>query len=187
MPISLASTSASSMHGAMVPIASQAVTGSSPSSIQFNNIPQTYQDLMLVGYTRTTSTGTTIPISAYFNAYSATGWSGTYLQGNGSSAISSRSLQSTPTYGVNFYGAAASATSGIFTSYTMHILNYASTSTFKTVLLRAATDLNGSGTVDLTANLWSNTAGVSMIATYFGAGFAVGSIITLYGIRTVGQ
>jgi hypothetical protein len=58
MPVQLSSASAA-MHGALVPIAYQTSDGS-VGSITFNNIPQTYQDLMLVAYTRDSRTGVSL-------------------------------------------------------------------------------------------------------------------------------
>jgi hypothetical protein len=70
----------------------------------------------------------------------------------------------------------------------MHILNYANTSTYKTLLLREANDNNGSGYVALSANLWRGTSGITSLSiSSFAAYFTAGSTIALYGVRTVNQ
>lgn len=174
------------MHGALVPIASQIVTGSSVSGITFNNIPQGYQDLMAVCYVRSTNSSTD-----YFYVNPNNNGSGigsfTTLYGNGSSTGSYRdSSQSINIELREFTG--SNQTSGIFTSVTMHILNYANTSAYKTILSRNASDWNGSGFTHLTVNMMETTSGISSLkfAGYSG-NLAVGSQIQLYGIRTVGQ
>jgi len=183
----IAPIASGSMHGAIVPIAFQSITTTGVYQVTFSNIPQKYQDLFLVGYTRSASSGTTYPSAIYLNNTGVTGWSITGISGNGSSAFSGRNTQSGPTYGTIFTGAGASATSGIFTAYELHLLNYANTSTYKTSMLRAATDLNGSGLTEFDVGLWSNTSGINEIDIQHGTSFAIGSQFALYGIRTVGQ
>ena len=185
MPISLASTSASSMHGAVVPIAT--IVGDSTSSsvvLQFNNIPQTYQDLMVV-FSGFPTNASTIPI-CNINNDGSTIYSQTELYGTGASAASSRTTGSGSFQYI--YGFAPSAT--IPFSFTAHILNYANTSTYKTMLWRAANDQNGSGQTFLQVGLYRSTNAVSTlnISTANGGYYwATGSCISLYGIRTVGQ
>jgi len=183
MPVSLASTSASSMHGALVPIAY--VTMNANTSYQFVNIPQGYQDLRLVYYMR--SAAATSIDGAYINFNSDnfgsnTNYSNTTLQGDGSSAISTRSTNANS---IPIPLPGASATSGIFSSVTVDILNYANSSTYKTTIVRASVDLNGSGQVRLVSGLWKNTAAISTITTLINS--ASGSTVALYGVRTVNQ
>ena len=181
MPISPAAVSSSAMHGAVVPIAYASITGAT----SFANIPQDYQDLFLVIYSRDTNSGTTTPLFNFINGDSSTKYSQTYLDGNGSSATSARASSQT-----NFGAAiqiAASATSGIFSSNTMHILNYANTSTYKTVLWRSAADANGSGNARLSVGLYQSTSAVTSVQVYPASTFAAGTTVELFGIRSVGQ
>ena len=186
MPVSLASTSASSMHGALVPIAYTSISGSTTSDVTFANIPQTYQDLMFVVNGRGSYSASYVLIQAYING-GFSGYSTTYLQGDGSSATSSRQSATSGLYLGNL--PAATSTSGIQGSIVTHILNYANTSTYKTILSRNAYDLNGSGGTRLSVNMSSSTSAVTQvnIAT-FGVGyFTAGTTIELFGIRSVGQ
>jgi hypothetical protein len=179
------SPGASAMHGAVVPIAT--VTGDSTSAsvvLGLNNIPQTYQDLMIVFSGFPTNAGA-IPVFNLNNDGSAI-YSQTQLVGTGASAISQR------TTGVNsgqyIYGFAPSST--IPFSFTAHILNYANTSTYKTMLWRAATDQNGSGQSHLQALLYRSTNGINSVnisTSNAGYYWATGSRISLYGVRTIGQ
>ena len=71
--------------GAVVPIGYVNLS-SSASNINFSTIPQNYQDLFLVVYTRTDYTTAGAGISCYFNNASSTAnYSQTTLYGNGSS------------------------------------------------------------------------------------------------------
>jgi len=174
-------------HGAVVPIAYTSL--SSTNSVLFSNIPQNYQDLRLVLFVRdTASTGY---LAIYFKestyGYSTTNYSQTSLSGNGSAASSSRLTNSNRIIPLDVL---SGATSGVFGFHTIDILNYANTSTYKTVLTRGAGDANGSGFVELNASLWTKTDGVSQIGIYTtsgGAGLAAGSTVTLYGVRSIGQ
>jgi hypothetical protein len=184
MPISLASTSAASMHGAVVPIA-YAANVTSP-SISFTNIPQNYQDLMIVGFARSdnsTSTG----FSYYLNSAGLGNFSQTLLIGNGSSASSARITTS------NCYGVVSpllpfsTSTSGVFSSTELHILNYTNSTTYKTSILRNACDLNGSGETDLIVNTYLSTSPITSIVIATNGNFVTGTTFTLYGIRSVKQ
>jgi hypothetical protein len=181
MPISLAATSGSSMHGAIVPIAYATPTNTA----SFTSIPQVYQDLFIVVYSRDTTSATTAVISVRFNNDTTTNYSATYLDGNGASATSSRaSTQSTMAYALS---AGATSTSGIFASNQFHILNYSNSTTYKTMLTRTAVDLNGSGNTRLNAGLWRSTAAINRVDVYPGTTFSTGTTIELFGVRSVGQ
>jgi hypothetical protein len=165
------------------PIATYTASGS-VASYAFTNIPQTYTDLIIVANARTAYAGQTAwGISAWFNNISTTNWSGTALYGNGSSASSSRSTTSTPTYSIGINYPAANATTGIFGSTVIHVNNYSNTSTYKTVLVRNAWDLNGSGNAELFAFLWQNTSAITEFDLGASANFVAGSTWTIYGIK----
>jgi hypothetical protein len=181
----LPTVAAGSMHGAIVPIAS--VILSSPTDpINFTNIPQVYQDLLIVTYARGTVASILENLVCYPNGITGTSnASDTSLIGDGSSATSSRYSNAYNTWGVI---PSASATSGIFGATETHILNYSNTTTYKTFLTRSAADLNGSGKTTLNVSLWRATAAITSLSIYAAsANFATGTSINLYGIRTVGQ
>jgi hypothetical protein len=186
MPVSLAGSSSASMHGALVPIARYLADGTA-TGIQFSSIPQTYQDLLIVQYLRSNRVATTEQFWQRFNGDEASNYSFTNLVGNGSTASSNRF--SSQTVMNRFDIPAASSTSGIFGSSIVHILNYRSTSIFKTVLVRSACDLNGSGNTNISVGVWTNTNAITTlnVATENGSNLVSGSTVHLYGIRTVGQ
>ena len=194
MPVSLAGSSSAAMHGAIVPIASSTSSGS-VSDIMFQNIPQIYQDLMLVISARGAKSATT----ASFIAYVGTGANGTsllqsnqnsatVLYGDGTSALSTRTTNAS---GLVFTGGipAASATSGIFGSLILHFINYTNSSTNKTVLMRSSTDRNGAGNTNSQVGLVRTTSPLLTVgaATYGDGNLVSGTTFTLYGVRSVGQ
>ena len=186
MPISPAAVSSSAMHGAVVPIAYAVANGTS-SAISFTNIPQNYQDLFLVINARSAYSSATAQVYTYLNSDGSALYSRSRLYGNGSAATSDRTSNDTAAYIAEIPG--ASATSGIFGSGVMHILNYANTSTFKTVLIRSAVDLNGSGFTHLWVNTYRSTNAIRGFDIFnsSASNFTSGTTATLYGIRSVNQ
>jgi hypothetical protein len=72
----------------------------------------------------------------------------------------------------------------------MHILNYANTTTKKTVIAKSATDKNNWGTTLLVSALIQSTVAMQLVdfATFSAASnFAAGSTFNLYGVRSIGQ
>jgi len=144
--------------------------------------------LRLVISGRTTNAVTLDFLSLNFNSDYGSNYSETTLIGNGASASSGRQTSQTR---INQSLLPASYSGPyIFGSITIDILNYANTSTYKTILLRSATDTNGAGQTELEVGLWRSTAAITEIDNNLGNGngnWAAGSTITLYGVRTVGQ
>jgi hypothetical protein len=170
------SMNAGNMYGAMVPIASAA-----NGSANFANIPQTYQDLYMVGQLRGTSANT---IEYFFNTLNgaSSGYSYTSLTGDGSSATSARTNIGNTAFYIGT-GPSANSTAGIFASYEIWVLNYANTTTNKTVLYRFSGDQNGSGQTALGVGLFLSTAAITQINAFGANGTATGSTHSLYGIR----
>jgi hypothetical protein len=180
------SMNANNQYGAMVPIARvEANSASTTNPISFLNIPQTYQDLMLVVSARATNADTVTDYAITINNNNSSIYSRTFLQGDGSSASSNRTTGD-PYYFPRYARTGASVTSGIFGTNTFHFLNYANTLTFKTILTRAATDTNGAGYTTLTCGLYRSTDGISRLDLFSNGGnWTFGSTATLYGIRAV--
>lgn len=162
----------------------QQIASASPNNqqISFTNIPQTYTDLMIVMSARGTGSSSG-SIETRFNGDSASNYSYTYIQGNGSAPAYGRG--SNATIGVAGRCSGSSSTSGIFASSICHILNYSSTTANKTIIERAADDENGSGVSEMWISLWrSNSAITSITLACPGqANFAAGSTAILYGIK----
>jgi len=153
------------------PIATYTIP-STTSSYTFSSIPSTYTDLVLVTSIQRTASGNT---RIRFNGDTATNYSTTYIEGNGSAASSSRS--SNQTYLTLDY---SNSTSNWVPSIA-HIMNYANTTTFKTVINRTG----DAGVVVLGyAQLWRKTPeAINSITLISDTNFATGSTFTLYGIK----
>jgi hypothetical protein len=188
MPIIPISGSAAP-RGALVPIAQ--ITATTPgTAFTFNNIPAIYRDLRVVLSVRTNGNDALFGMNAYLQSYpnnSATVTSGTtWLIGNGTTVSSTRFSSQILNY-LGYVNTGQTAPN-VFTSATVDILNYASTTSFKQFITRTSNDANGSGTSNLTVSSWASTAAINALIFYsYPDNFVVGSTATLYGIRSVGQ
>jgi hypothetical protein len=169
------SMNANNQFGAMVPIA----YASESTFSGFTNIPSTYQDLYVVGSVAPDATRTATSLWLRLNGDSGTNYSITQLDGNASAVSSSRAANNT-IFGLNF-----SLVSGNPGTFQMWILNYASTSVFKTVLIRSANDNNGAGTTTVAAGLFRTTAAINAINLLYPGGNSqtANTTASLYGIR----
>jgi hypothetical protein len=148
------------------PIATTTVA-SATSSVTFSSISSAYTDLVIVF--SGSSTGLA-GINIQFNGDTTSLYSRTYLDGNGSAASSSReTAQAAITAGLTSTGQSDS---------TIHIMNYANTTTYKSVLARANTSAS---LVRAVVGLWRSTAAINSITLSYPT-FNVGTTFTIYGI-----
>ena len=159
------------------PIASQTLSTSAP-SVTFSSIPQGYTDLVLV----VSGSGSAAnDVRLQFNNDTSSSYSYTTLSGTGSAAVSARTSNET-SVPLTYYGG-VSTTLGA-TVQTGYIMNYSNSVTNKTLLTRSN---NANVGVDANAGLWRNTSAINTIKVFPPtANFALGTIISLYGIQ-VGQ
>jgi hypothetical protein len=168
------------------PIYTQTVGSGGASTINFNNIPQTFTDLLIVGSIRSNFG------QVYDDGYirfgvggttdSGSNYSWTVNYGTGSSAASSRTSSSTLMNQITVNG--GTTTSSTFGNFSIYIPNYTS-STFKQVIIDYATETNATTVYSgLIAGLWRNTGAISN--TSFGnttsSTFQQYSTLSLYGI-----
>lgn len=146
--------------------------GSAVSSYTFTSIPSTYTDLIIVASNGTTS-GSGV-MTFQINGDTATNYSTTSLEGNGTGAVSQRQSNQAQAYIVGFQ--AASYTSPYISI--INFMNYANTSTYKTVISRSS-----SSAASAYVNLWRSTSAITSIQlTAPSTTFTAGSTFTLYGI-----
>lgn len=184
------SIASSSMKGAIVPIGN--ITLTSPAvDLKFLNIPQVYQDLMLVCNSRSIYPIIKNAINIYFDTGASSAyWSATSLNSDGYSYWGGRGTTSGPVYGATAFNPGLYGPTGILGSSTFHILNYSNTSTFKNVIIRSSYDANGwYSETNLNVASWASTNAVTNIniGTGYGYNFIAGSTFSLYGIRSVNQ
>lgn len=149
--------------------------GSSATSYTFSSIASTYTDLMLVIQSKVTSGSYQNFIQV--NGDTGTTYSFTILNGDGSSASSVRASNTTYIGGYSDYNTTADGMMSIF-----QLMNYANTSTYKTILYRGANANTGTSAV---VGLWRSTSAINSIKCYpTGSGtYAAGTTLTLYGIQ----
>ena len=146
--------------------------GSAASSVTFSSISG-YTDLRLIMQFKSTAGGS---LQLRFNG-STSGYSRTYLQGDGSSASSGRSSNLDRLYLAGCYGTNQE-------THIVDLMNYANTSTAKTVLVR---DSVPSDLTFAMVGLWNNTSAItSIVVTSDSTTFITGSTFTLYGIQASG-
>jgi hypothetical protein len=151
------------------PIATQTL-GTATNSVTFSSIAGTYTDLVLV-FNGTVSANQYVAVR--LNSDTGSNYSWTRIDGDGTSAYSSRGTSTT--FGRLGIGDPTNRTLTI-----SHFMNYSNTTTNKTVLSRSNADFVGA-----LVNLWRNTAAITSITvlTTTADTFTVGSTFTLYGIK----
>ena len=168
------------MPSTYTPIAT-ATLGSATQYVNFTSIPQTYTDLILVQSCNDSGTGTVNTNAQVGNGSydTASNYSWTWLGGSGTTAASGRNSNNT-----QMYTGAVSTTS--FSVMTLHFMNYANTTTFKTMLARgSAADFSSGQSVSAWANLWRSTSAINQIRVNPGSQtWAIGSTFTLYGVKS---
>jgi len=158
------------------PLARTTLT-TSTGTVTFSNIQQTYTDLILIGSLQGSRALYGADLYTRLNSDTGSNYSYTYMTGNGSAASSNRYSSQTA---MNFAGSIGGGGSNEYNVSVLHFMNYANTTTYKTVLAR-----NNHATQQTQAfvGLWRNTAAITTI-TFTGNGynFEAGSTFTLYGI-----
>jgi hypothetical protein len=157
------------MPSTYTPIATQTL-GTATNSVTFSSISGTYTDLVLV-FNGTVSANQYVAVR--LNSDTGSNYSWTRIDGDGSSAYSSRGTSTT--FGRLGIGNPTNRTLTI-----SHFMNYSNATTNKSVLSRSNTDFVGA-----LVNLWRNTAAITSITvlTTTADTFTVGSTFTLYGIK----
>jgi hypothetical protein len=160
-------------------IASQTGTGSS-GTVTFSSITGTFTDLILVAGNVVASSGAP-NIAMTFNSDTTSNYSNTLLEGNGTSATSVRRTNATSITEGNALSLGGSNPSTII----YQIMDYANTTTYKTVLIRnnePSTTYPGVGAV---AGLWRATpAAINTVTLTLGGGnYSTTSTFKLYGIQ----
>jgi len=151
--------------------------GSTAATVTFSSIAATYTDLVLV------VAGGADGNSGYglrFNSDTGSNYSRTYLTGDGSTTSSGRDSNQTST-DITFNGYLQN---NFNYNSIVNIMNYANTTTFKTIIARSNNAATG---VDTTVNLWRSTTAINSITirtSSAGRVFSIGSTFTLYGIAS---
>lgn len=169
------------MASTYTPIATQTLS-TNTSSVTFSSIPQTYTDLVAVLSVRVDKVSEDY-FSLRLNGDTAGNYSMTYLNGDGSAAVSGRF--SGLSQGI--IGWTCPSGTATWSAITCNIMNYTNTTTYKTYLSRSS---NASFNSYAEVGLWRSTAAITSVsfagwgAGTFGANNMIaGSTLSLYGIK----
>jgi hypothetical protein len=161
-----------------VPLYTTTVATATP-SITISSIPPTYTDLVLVCSVLTTTTSASVNIQ--FNADTASNYSYTVLDGNGSAVQANRQSNTTA-----IQLAAWSSNLGSTTALSpiiCNINNYSNSTTNKTVLTRSTAYGASSVSIDAFVGLWRSNAAITSLQIN-SSNFAVGTTVSLYGVAS---
>jgi hypothetical protein len=156
-------------------IASQTL-GSATATVTFSSISSAYTDLVLVTADIINTTNV-LGLYIQFNSDTGSNYSRTFIEGNGSTASSSRSSNQTNMMLGRSYG--GDRTMNIF-----QIQNYANTTTYKTALCRYGSG-GTSSAVGASVGLWRSTSAITSITVGIEGGYnmSAGCTFNLYGIK----
>lgn len=168
----------------MYPIASHTMSNSTTTVHQFRNIPDIYDHLELRIYGRFVVPSTSWRDGfIYFNDDFATVYNTVYLSGDGNSASSAAFTGQIGSPVI--VGPGDSIQSGRFGISIVQIFDYKSNSKFKTIKSITGADGNGSGYLQMRANVFQRTNPISVIEVSTGNAsvyWTQGSRFDLYGI-----
>ena len=136
----------------------------SAASIEFTSIPQTYQHLQCRILMRLSSGTNTGNVSLYgrFNSDSGSNYNDHYLYGGNGTVAAGSDLSQTGTW----FGEAAgnSVGSNVFAASIVDVLDYASTSKYKTIRSLEGMDQNSAQSyVYLVSSLWRSTSAITSL------------------------
>jgi hypothetical protein len=167
------------MPKGMTPIYSRTLT--STSAITFNNIPQIYTSLLLIGKARAAYTGGFADGYIYFQDGAGTSnYSSTIGSGNGVGLSSYRYTNNGTSSSFGMNGAAH--TSNVFSSFKILLPNYRD-GQFKQIIGESA--LENDATTAFNRNdsgMWRSVSPITQINLTVADAFVAGSTFTLYGI-----
>ncbi len=162
------------------------VTGNgSATTLTFSSIPGTYQHLQIRGIVKRTGTSTTTAnFDMQFNSDTATNYQNHYLQGDGAAVSAGAGANQNQ---CNIYSTIVGSGTGmtnILGVLIIDILDYASTSKYKTVRTLSGADLNTTnGTLTFSSSAWRSTSALTSITFTAPSAFTTSSTIALYGIK----
>ena len=172
--------------GAMFPLQVITVGPAGASSITFSNIPNTYSHLQIRMFTKSDAGGTTGNDNIYirYNTDTGSNYSWHYLAGDGTTASSGASSNSTWLISGKLGNSNVANTYGVSV---VDILDYANTNKYKTQRLLSGVELNGvqNSNMYLASGLWRNTNAITSITIINGdvTTWVQYSQFALYGIK----
>jgi len=168
--------------GGMIPLSTVAVGAGGAANVEFTSIPGYYEHLQIRFITRF---GSVAVFKITANSDTGSNYSWHEIQGNGSSVTANAGSSSTFMYAA--YSNGFSATSNIFGTGVMDILDYTNTNKYKTFRMLSGYDANGSGGLQLNSGLWQSSSVITSIKIEPNTStFQQYSTFSLYGIKRAG-
>lgn len=152
-------------------------------SVSFTSIPSTYKHLQVRGVVRGNAGAATDSSLLRFNSDSGSNYTYHNLSGNGATAGSAGIA---PYSAIRFPECPGdTATAGMFGVVVADVLDYASTTKYKTTRVLGGNDRNGSGQVEVDSGVWMNSAAITTmtVVPVFGTLLAQYSTFSLYGVK----
>jgi hypothetical protein len=155
------------------------VTSTATASISFTSIPSTFKNLQIRSAITQSATS---PIRMRFNSDSGSNYAFHYLDGSSAGIVSAGGFSS-------FNRIVMAASPGINNTYPTNIIidivDYQSTSKYKTVRILLGYDTNNTagGVVELCSALWMSTSAISSITIEGDGSGTITGLTSLYGIK----
>jgi len=181
-------TTPSGDTGVMFPIQMLSVGAAGASTISFTSIPNTYKHLQIRAFAKTNrATYGTDSYYMRFNSDTGANYAYHWIRGNGATATASAS---TGTNEIYIESASGTNVSSSYGAAVIDILDYTSTSKFKTTRTLSGVDINGTissygGFVYFQSGLWRSTSALTSIQIISddADAFQQYSSFALYGIE----
>jgi len=160
-------------------VISATTVGTAAQTVTLSGIPQTYTDLVVVVNAQASAQS---DLYVSFNGDSTANYSRTTLYGEGATPGSTRITRADGyLFMILTYYGNVTTVAGV-SNHIINIMNYANTTTNKTVLARCNAAASG---VDATVGMWNSTAAISSMTFDLPSTrtFSTGSTFTLYGIK----
>jgi hypothetical protein len=168
-------------------IATVTVGSGGSSTAVFDNIPGTYQHLHMRMCARSERATTAVNLYLQYNTDTSSANYVRYhlLYGDGSSAAAGAQASGVAAQNLIPGVTGANASANIFAGAVIDILDYASTTKYKTVRSFGGQDRNGAGSVELLSGLWMSTSAITKITvgTNGGDDLAEHTHIALFGVK----
>jgi len=151
-------------------------------SFTFSNIPNNYNYLQIVAYSRTSDAATEAGVGLRFNGDTSSNYYFEYIQGFGSTVSGGSSNQN---YGQFYNTAAASTTANTFATANAYLPFYGiNDGNYKSWTSSGGFAVPSGGYNQTSAGIWTNASAINSITIYdfSGGNFNVGCRFLLYGI-----
>jgi hypothetical protein len=178
--------------GALIPLQVITVGAAGASSVEFTNIPSTYQHLQIRMMGKTVAT----VLDQYnprirFNSDTGANYTLHFIRGYGTTVDRGAAASQTAGWaGVSAFPSSNASYASIFGTTVVDILDYANTSKNKTLRSIGGFEANGAGNgtneagqSGFSSTLWMSTSAVTSITIYSDLDFAQYSSFALYGIK----